>query len=268
MAKTNARPGPIPVQSVGRSLDLLEAVAEEELGLVALAERAGLGASTAYRLLSTLVERGYVARSEETGRFRLGHKLVELASAARQGNERLRAAIRPHLRALRDATGETANLVVLDGLSIVYVDQVESSRAVRMFTTIGRRVPLHASGGGKAIAAFAPPELLAELIANGLEPLTPRTLASARALRADLAAVRERGYAIDNEEYEAGVICVAAPIFGPDGEAVAAASISGPAARMQEHDLDALGAIVREHTRRASTEAGAGADAGGALAAG
>ena len=268
MAKTTDRPGPLPVQSVGRCLDLLEAVAAEELGLVAVAERAGVGPSTAYRLLSTLMERGYVTRSPQTGQFRLGHKLVELASAARQDSERLRAAIHPHLRALRDATGETANLVVLDGLSIVYVDQVESSRAVRMFTTIGRRVPLHASGGGKAIAAFAPPELVDDLVAQGLERLTPHTLATPKRLRADLARVRERGYAVDDEEYEAGVICVAAPIFGQSGEIVAAASISGPAARMQEHELDALGATVREHTRAASADIGAGADAGGVVAAG
>ncbi len=268
MAKTNDRRGPLPVQSVGRSLDLLEAVAEEELGLVALAERAGLGPSTAYRILSTLMERGYVTRSAQTGHFRLGSKLVELASAAARGNERLRAALHPHLRALRDETGETANLVVLDGRSIVYVDQVESSRAVRMFTTIGRRVPLHASGGGKAIAAFAPDALVGELVEHGLERLTPHTLATPQALRADLARVRERGYAIDHEEYEAGVVCVAAPIFGPTGEVIAAASISGPAARMQEHDLDTLGATVRRHTRRASAEVGAAADAGGAVAAG
>lgn len=264
MAKTNGRSGPLPVQSVGRSLDLLEAVAEEELGLVALAERAGLGPSTAYRILSTLMERGYVTRSPQTGQFRLGSKLVELAAAARQGNERLRTAVRPHLRALRDATGETANLVMLDGLSIVYVDQVESSRAVRMFTTIGRRVPLHASGGGKAIAAFAPGELVDDLLVHGLDRLTPHTLATAAALRSDLARVRERGYAIDHEEYEEGVICVAAPIFGPNGETVAAASISGPAARMLEHDLDALGATVLQHTRTASADVGAD----GALAAG
>lgn len=258
MVKTKGNPGPARVQSLARSLDLLEAVGAEELGLVEIAGRTGLVPSTAYRLLSTLIDRGYITRSAETGRFRLGPKLVELAAVARHDNERLRLAVRPHLRALRDASDETANLVVRDGLCIVYVDQVESARAVRMFTTIGRRAPLHATGGGKAITAFGPPELLTELLAGGLERLTQHTLATPAKLRSDLGRVRERGYAIDDQEFEDGVICVAAPIRGAGQATVAAASVSGPAARMHEHDLDVLGAIVREHARLASVELGGG----------
>lgn len=257
MAKTGNRRGPAPVQSVGRSLDLLEAVASENVGLVALAERTGLGPSTAYRLLATLMERGYVTRSPRTGRFRVGHKLVELAAVAARDSESLRSIMRPHLEQLRDATDETANLVVPDGVSIVYVDQVESSRAVRMFTTIGRRVPAHASAAGKAILASSPAVLLDERGAAGLERLTPHTLTTTRALAADLDVIRARGFAVDSEEYELGVVCVAATILGPDGEAIAAVSVSGPSERMRETDLDALGALVRDHAAQASRELGA-----------
>ncbi|MEA2330100.1 MAG: IclR family transcriptional regulator, acetate operon repressor [Thermoleophilaceae bacterium] len=257
MAETESRSGPALVQSVGRSLDLLEAVASEELGLVALGERTGLRPSTAYRLLTTLMERGYVVRSASTGRFRLGHKLVELAATASRGSERVLSAAQPHLQQLRDATGETANLAVLDGLAIVYAGQAESSRAVRLFTTIGRRVPLHACAAGKAILAFSPPSLLDQVLEKGLIRLTGHTLATRRELVDDLEATRRRGFAIDREEYEEGVVCVAAPILGPGGEAIGAASVSGPAPRVLERDLDATGDLVRTHTRQISQELGA-----------
>ncbi len=259
MAKTRSRSGPILVQSVGRSLDLLDAVAGESLGLVALAERTGLGPSTAYRLLATLMAHGYVSRSPETGRFRLGYKLLELAAVAARDSESLRATMRPHLEQLRNATDETANLVVPDGVSIVYVDQVESPRAVRMFTTIGRRVPLHASAAGKAILATSPTSLLHEREAAGLERLTPHTIGTLRALADDLELIRERGYAIDNEEYELGVVCVAAAVVGADGDAIAGVSISGPSERMRNTDLDALGWLVRDHVTQVSSELGSNA---------
>ncbi|MFN8203802.1 MAG: IclR family transcriptional regulator [Solirubrobacteraceae bacterium] len=259
MARTNGTVGPLPVQSVGRSLDLLEAIADEELGLVALAKRVGFGPSTAYRLLATLAARGYVTRSAENGTYRLGPKLLEMAAAARDQDVRLRAIVHPHLRALRDATGETANLVVADDDAVVYVDQAESPQSVRLFTTIGRRVPLHASGGGKAIAAFSPPAAVDELVAGGLARLTERTLVTSRAFGDEMARIRARGYAIDDEEYETGVVCVAAALRGADGEPVAAVTVSGPAARMRGHGLDALGALVRDHADRASADLGAGA---------
>ncbi|MEA2379503.1 MAG: IclR family transcriptional regulator, acetate operon repressor [Thermoleophilaceae bacterium] len=260
MAETQHRPGPQLVQSVGRSLDLLEAVASEELGLVALAERTGLGPSTAYRLLATLSARGYVARSASTGHYRLGHRLVELASVAGRGSERISSAAQPHLQELRDATSETVNLSVPDGLAIVYVAQVESPRAVRMFTTIGRRVPLHACAAGKAILASSPQTLLDEVLGKGLTQLTRHTLATPDALAEDLELTRERGFATDREEYEEGVACVAAPIFGPGGEVVAAASVSGPATRMLEGNLEAIGDVVRAQALLVSAELGAVAE--------
>jgi DNA-binding IclR family transcriptional regulator len=257
MAKPRNRRGPTPVQSVGRSLDLLEAVANDNVGLVALAERTGLGASTAYRLLVTLLERGYVARNPSTGRFRVGHKLVELAAVAARDSESLRSIARPHLEQLRNATDETANLVVRDGVSIVYVDQVESSRSVRMFTAIGSRVPLHSAAAGKAILAASPAAVFDERQAAGLERLTPHTLCTTEALAADLGVIRGRSFAIDSEEYELGVVCVAAVIRGPDGEPIGAVSVSGPAERMRATDLNAMGALVSEHAETASGELGA-----------
>lgn len=237
---------------------MLEALAgPRPLPLVEVARATGLGRSTAHRLLATLIDRQYALQSPETGHYRLSHKVMLLVGGAGRGSEQLRAVARPHLEALRKASDETVNLVLLEGMSVVYVDQVESSRAVRMFTEIGRRVPAHAVGAGKAMLAFQGPQLLTGL--DALEPfdrLTSRTLTTAQALRAELEVARRTGYAVDNEEYEEGVMCVAAPIAGRTGAADAAISISGPASRLHRVDLRELGELAAHHAREVAGELG------------
>ena len=249
---------PTVVQSVVRSFELLEAVATaDEAGRVARAPRTGLQPSTTHRLLATLIECGYVVQDPQTSRYRLSLKVVELAGGPEHRTERLRKAVRPHLVAIRDATNETTNLCVLDRDTIVYVDQAESAHAVRMLTEIGRRVPAHACGAGKVMLAHRPAAAIAGLSAQ--EPftaLTPHTLTTFAQLEVELERARSCGYAIDDEEYEEGVACVAAPIFGPDDEVVAAVSVSGPTARLMRNDLAQLGKLVRSHVAEISRELG------------
>ena len=192
-----------------------------------------------------------------TSRYRLGHKVVELTGSAEQRLRRLRAVVRPHLKALRDLTDETTNLVVLDRFNAIYVDQFESSRAVRMFTEVGRTVPAHASASGKAMLAFSPAGVVDNLCGQApLPALTAQTLTDPEELRRELARVRARGYAVDNEEYEDGVVCVAAPILGAGGAVQAAVSVSGPAGRMHRRDLAGLGEMIAERVLGASVELG------------
>jgi len=249
---------PALVQSVVRSFDLLEAVASaDEIGLVELAHRTGLQPSTTHRLLATLIECGYVVQNPQTSRYRLSHKVVELAGGPEHRIERLRTSVRPHLLAIRDATDETTNLCVLDRHTVVYVDQAESGHAVRMLTEIGRRVPAHACGAGKVMLAHQASDVIEVLAAREpFEPLTPHTLTTAAELDAELRRARAAGFAIDREEFEDGVACVAAPIFGPTGEALAAVSVSGPAARLMRADLAELGELVLTHVRAVSHELG------------
>lgn len=247
------------VQSVARALDLLElvAAADDEIALVELARRAGLQPPTAHRLLQTLADREWVVQNPRTSRYRLSHKLLSLVGDIEARTARLRALARPHLEAIRDAADESTNLVVLDGLAAVYVDQVPSSRPVRLFTEIGGRVPAYASGAGKAILAFQPQGVTDKLLARSrLRALTANTLSARDQLETDLRRTRERGYALDNEEYESGVVCVAAPILAPDATAVAAISVSGPAARVRDLGLEALGVRLAEHAHDISREYG------------
>jgi DNA-binding IclR family transcriptional regulator len=243
------------VQSLERAFDLLEALAGAgELGVTELASRTGLVPSTAHRLLHTLTKRGYVTHSAQTGRYLLGYKIVEIASGMEHRLTRLRAAARPHLESIQGATGESTNLTVLDADRVVYVDQVEGTRSVRMFTAVGTAALAHTTGAGKAILASFPGDVVTSLY-GGREPLkrlTPRTLVTIEALEDDFLRIRRRGYAIDNEEHEEGVGCVAAPLFDHTGAPCAAISVSGPTARILHADTAELGALLLDHAGQIS----------------
>jgi IclR family acetate operon transcriptional repressor len=236
------------VQSLERAFDLLEALSGGgELGVTELANRTGLVPST-----------GYVSQSSESGRYLLGYKVVEVASGLERRLERLRVAARPHLERIQRATGETVNLVVLDADRVVYVDQVEGSRNVRMFTTVGTSVPAHTTGAGKAMMAAGPPDA-ASVLYDGREPLerlTAHTLSTLEALEDDFVRIRRRGYAVDNEEHEEGVGCVATAVLDHTGRPCAAISVSGPSARILHDNAPALGALLVEHAQQVSAALG------------
>ena len=243
------------VQSVDRALDLLEALAtaDGEVSITALATRTGLHVSTVHRLLSTLLRRGYVRQNPETSRYYAGAKLATLAEGrSRYGELRVRA--RPILRAITEQTRETANLVVIDDLAAVYIDTVPSPQVVRLFTAIGNRVPLHATGAGKCLLANLPVAKRDALLGRlDLRAYTPRTLVDPAALRRALDEARERGFTIDDEEYDDGVRCVAVPV-GPSAEAIASISVSAPANRLtRQRCLELVPLLKRSATELAAS---------------
>jgi DNA-binding IclR family transcriptional regulator len=238
----------------------LEALSEadDDLGLSQLSDRLKLAPGTVHRLLGSLVSRGYAAQNRETRLYGPGPRLLEIAArASRHRRFQLARIARPSLLELTAATDETSNLLVLQGQEGVYSEQVASPRLVRMFTEVGQRVPLYCTGGGKAIlSGFTPLQLDAYLATTHLEAFTVKTLATASALRSDLEQARVAGFALDDEERELGVYCVAAPIFDHQGRCVAALSISGPTTRLSREQALTLGPQVRAAADQCSAALG------------
>jgi IclR family acetate operon transcriptional repressor len=216
------------VQSISRALDLLELLADAGgvQALSQLAASSGLPLPTIHRLMRTLASRGYV-RQERSRRYALGPRLIRLGEAA---SRMLGAWARPHLAALVDVTGETANLALLDGDEVTYVAQVPGRHAMRMFTEPGRRVLPHCTAVGKVMLAQLPAaEARGILARSGMPAATSATITDPDVLLAQLSVIRRQGYAVDEGEQEVGVRCFAA--FVPDAPAMAALSVSGPQAR-------------------------------------
>jgi IclR family acetate operon transcriptional repressor len=234
------------VQSVDRTLDVLEALASRRgaTGISELSQLVGLHVSTVHRLLATLVDRGYVRQDPESSRYHLGSRVFTLASAADTHLD-LRLVARPYLERLMRNSGETANLVTASDDEVVYLDQVASMHLVKMFTSPGMRAPLYCTGSGKAMLAFRPADDVERVLAAHLAPRTPKTLATRAALEAELARIRERGVAIDDEEMEEGVRCIAVAIFDRRGEVTGAISISGPTTRLTLERVERLSPVVK-----------------------
>ncbi len=236
------------VQSVQRTLDLMEALsaAQGEVSITQLASRTGLHVSTVHRLLSTLVHRGYVRQNPETSRYYLGSKLGLLAEGAPRYAD-LRFHSRPILTWLTDLTNETSNLVVIEDVAAVYIEQVQCKQRVRLFNEIGSHVPLQCTAAGKILLACMPRERRDPIVERlEFKSYTPRSLASRSALLGALDLVRRNGYALDEEEFEAGVRCVAVPVLDANGNGVASVSVSAPAMRMNRaRSLEILPAMRR-----------------------
>lgn len=229
------------VQSVERTLDVLEFLgsSETEFGVSEIGGATGLPAGTVHRLLGTLVSRGYVRRNQKTRQYSLGLRALTLAITAR---ERIGPLALPFLDELMQKCQETANLAVLEDGAVLYIEQVlPSTRTLRMFTDPGNRVPLHATGTGKVLLAYQPPRLIEFILdRTGLSRQTVSTITDMTQLRAELQQIRKDGYAADYEEQEEGVRCLAAPVFGPDGNIFAAMSVSGPASRLDQKRMEAM----------------------------
>jgi IclR family acetate operon transcriptional repressor len=224
-----------------RTLDVLEFLgsSEQEFGVSEIGAATGLSAGTVHRLLGTLVSRGYVRRNQRMRQYDLGLRPLTMAITAR---ERIGPLALPFLEELVRASQETANLAVLEDGSTLYIEQAfPPTRTLRMFTDPGNRVPPHTTGTGKVLLAYQPPRLLEFILGRaGLSRQTVNTITDMSQLRAELQQIRRDGYASDFEEQEEGVRCLAAPVFGPDGNIFAATSVSGPASRLDQGRMDAI----------------------------
>lgn len=234
------------VQSVHRALDLLERIAAQAEGarLTDLAAESGLAPSTTHRLLTTLEQRGFVQCDAGQNRWHVGQRAFAVGSSYTKQRSFVAPAL-PFLRRLRDATRETANLGVIEDGEVVTLSQVESREIMRAISPPGGRVPLMCSGMGKAILATLPDGEIDRVITrHGLRAMTNHSLTSREAVHREIANIRQRGYALDDEEFVLGLRCVAAVVWGPQAEAACAISVSGLAARMTPEKVAQTGLTV------------------------
>lgn len=240
------------VQSVHRALDLVEIVAAGggHLAIGEIAAASTIPLPTIHRILQTLVERGYMRRLPNR-RYALGFRLVPLGAAA---GVMVGAETESILAELVAELGETANLAILSGDHAEYVAQAPSQHAMRMFTEVGRKVELHCTGVGKALLAQLDDDQVRGIVGRiGLPAYTPHTLTTEAALFDALGEIRGRGYALDEEEQEAGVRCVAMPV-GNGMLSWMAVSVSGPVTRMTDDVIDRAVPLLRSAASRLSVK--------------
>lgn len=259
-SSARSREGGDQVQSLVRALTLLNRIAdspEGELGLTDLAQQVGLPSSTAHRLLTTLEQEQFVHFDLDRRSWSVGIRAFVTGSAFARTRSLARLA-RPAMRRLMEDSGETVNLAIEDDGRAVYVAQIECREMMRVFARPGSSVLLHCSGVGKAILSAVSDHHVGQVLhQHGMPKLTVKTLTTPAALRAHLAASRDRGYAFDDEEHAVGLRCLSAPIRDETGDVVAAISASGPLARIGDERVASLGARVVAAAAEVSAALGA-----------
>lgn len=246
------------VQSVVRALDILECFDGQlvELRISEISDQMQLSKSTVYGLVNTLVTKGYLEQNVQTKRYRLGIKLFELGSLVYKRMD-LRNEAKPFCEELVSKHNATVHLAAHYGDEIVYIDKVDAPGAMIVYSQTGKRAPMHCTGVGKAILAFLGDDELKHFLAKGnLEKYTEHTITCSEELSREMLHVRSCGYAIDNEEIETGLRCVAAPIFNHLNQPVAAISVSAPTARLPMENIEAVAKDVQSCARQISQRLG------------
>ncbi len=248
-----AAPAEPRVSAVLRVFSILERLSREQsLSLEELYRSVRLAKPTLYRFLLTLQALGYVRRDEQD-RWAMTLKLFNTGSRAIDHLD-LHAAARPVAQELADTLGETIHMGVLEADAAVYVLKIESKHTIRMFSRVGRRIPLYCTAIGKVLLAHAHSEERSAILKSiRLVAHTPGTLTSRAALEAELEKIRRQGYAVDAEEHEEGIRCIGAPVFGYTGEAVAALSASWPSFRFPAAGVGPAAEVVTAAAGRISS---------------
>jgi DNA-binding IclR family transcriptional regulator len=250
---TNPRQPPdYSIAALSAALDVLDRFGKREAwSLGALTQEVGQAKTRVFRILNTFEGCGYVQR-DESGDYRLGPRAAALGLASVK-YEQLRWRAIPPLQALAEQTGETAHVGILFGSDVVTVQLVEGTHDVRVHAAVGKRSPAHSSSLGKVLLAFYPePEIDAYLRSAELKAMTPHTIVDPARLKQHLLEVREAGYALDNEERELGLRCIAAPITDHLGLVTASVSISAPTTRLGPGQTQELVPKVKECARMIS----------------
>ncbi|MGJ4972347.1 MULTISPECIES: IclR family transcriptional regulator [unclassified Bradyrhizobium] len=247
-ADAAAEPRDGGVQSVGRALQILEILAEDDEGyrLSDLAVRAGLSTSTVHRLLTTLEKRRFVQFDRMESKWHVGAQSFAVGATFTRRRNFVALAI-PYLRRLRDQSRETANLAVVDDESLMVLLRLDSREIMRSLTKVGGRLAMVASGMGKAVlATYSDDDVNGIIHRQGMPRLTEKSIIRASDLFRELETIRRQGYAVDDEEARLGLRCIAAVVHDSCREPLAAISVSGLASRLTEERVPVVGGMVRD----------------------
>lgn len=240
-------------------IDVVTAAGSSGLPFSHIVEQTGIPKSTAHRLLSELTGMSALTLDATTRRYRGGLLLARIGATVAADYD-LRTVARPYLQTLHDELGHVATLGVRNDDVGVYIDKIESKDfGIRLHSEVGKTFPLHCTAMGKMLLSHADPADIRRLLNRKLEAYTDRTITSSKRLRQELENVRERGFAIDNEEITRGLVCVAAPIFGIDGKITGAMSCTSPSYEVNEDGIEEKTVTVCRLAKLASAQADASA---------
>ncbi|MDL2229335.1 helix-turn-helix domain-containing protein [Treponema sp. OttesenSCG-928-L16] len=247
------------VQAVSNALKILEILSDSAKGGASdIARAIGCQKSTAFRLLQTLREAGYIVQDETDEKYSLSLKLFRIGSSAVNNLDLNKEAL-PVITRLSQLTSETIHLCTIDNDQLVYLQKIESTYALKvsMMSRVGQSTPFYCTGVGKVLLAYQDAEKIQHYLRNTMfERFTESTITNSLELAAELERIRVSGFAYDNEEHELGVQCVAAPVFDRQGKILAAVSISGPSIRLANEKLDSFRDLVQSAAREISVKMG------------
>lgn len=235
------------VRAVERAMQILSAFDGEhsDRGVSEIAQATGLHKATAHRIIMTLLNYGFLDRAANGEKFRLGLRVVELGLGALRGLDLRRIAF-PYMQQLVERVDETCDLGIFDRGQVLYIEVVHSKHSLTIAARVGRRLPAYCTASGRVFLAFLPPEVVEPILNGPLAACTEETITSPTRLREELEITRQRGYGLDDGEFEDGIRAIAAPIRDIDGNVIAAMSIPGPTNRLTPERIPELAEALLE----------------------
>lgn len=217
------------VQILDRVMNIIEllSTSSQGMGVTDIGAKLNLHKSTVHRLINALAARGYIEKDHRTGLYKIGMKFIEISSLHLHQLE-LKTEAAPYMRNLAEATGQVSHLAILDETDVVYIEKFDVMQKLRLYSEIGKRIPVYCSALGKVLLSSQTPEMQKQILDSiNIKPFTENTIKDRITLEIELDKTKKRGWALDNEEHELGVCCVAAPVRDFTGKVIAALSISG-----------------------------------------
>lgn len=250
-------PNEYNVRAVERALQIMGCFDDEnpERGISDIAQVVGLHKATAHRIVTTLVNFGYLERADDGQRYRLGLELATIGFKVIRRMDLRREAL-PYMRQLVEEWDETCDLSIFDQGRVFYIEVVRGTRALTITAAVGQRLPAHCTASGKIFLAHLPPVELEAFLSEPIKTYTPKTLTSINELRSELNNVRKQGYAVDDEEFEVGVYAIATPIFNRSGTVIAALSCPSPTSRINPERITRIAESLKRAARAISYRMG------------